>query len=109
VSHIDTEWSLTSISQLQYGRTVAPEQLGGGDVRGIVSVDISDWTAAGSDGQTAMESSREEVAWETWRQLKRSVNVEEEQLRDEDLITWFLDPDIYPTPPPGHSKRGRCS
>ena len=67
-------------------------------MRGIVSVDISDWTAAGSDGQTAMESSREEVAWETWRQLKRSVNVEEEQLRDEDLITWFLDPDIYLDP-----------
>ena len=31
-----------------------------------------------------------------WRQLKRSMNVagEEEILRDEDLIGWFLDSDI---------------
>ena len=38
--------------------------------------------------------SREEVVRETWRQLKRSINVGEELLRDDDLHSWFLDPDI---------------
>src|SRR5262249_28726020 len=42
--------------------------------------------------------SREETVRETWRQLKRSVNAEEELLRDEDLHSWFLDPDIDKDP-----------
>ena len=94
VIHIDTEWALTSISQLQFWRTVAPEQFGASDVRSILSVDLSDWTAPGSNGRPAMQCSREEVVRETWRQLKRSVNIDEELLRDEDLHSWFLDPDI---------------
>jgi geranylgeranyl pyrophosphate synthase/uncharacterized protein with NAD-binding domain and iron-sulfur cluster len=98
VIHIDSEWALTSVSQLQFWRSAAPEQFGDSDVRGILSVDISDWTAPGSDGQTAMRSSREEVARETWNQLKRSVNVGEELLRDEDIDSWFLDSDIYLDP-----------
>jgi geranylgeranyl pyrophosphate synthase/uncharacterized protein with NAD-binding domain and iron-sulfur cluster len=94
VIHIDSEWALTSISQLQFWRSVAPEQFGDSAVRGILSVDISDWTAPGSDGRTAMHCSREEVARETWKQLKRSINFDRELLRDEDLHSWYLDPDI---------------
>ena len=94
VIHIDTEWALTSISQLQFWRSIAPEQFGSSDVRGVLSVDISDWTAPGSTGRSAMHCSRREVVAETWRQLKRSLNVEAELLRDEDLHSWFLDPDI---------------
>lgn len=94
VIHIDTEWALTSISQLQFWRSVAPEQFGDSDVRGILSVDVSDWTAPGSDGKPAMRCSREQVVRETWHQLKRSINIGEELLRDEDLHSWFLDPDI---------------
>ncbi len=40
---------------------------------------------------------------ETWEQLKRSLNVGREVLRDEQLHSWFLDPDIptsTPTPIP---------
>jgi geranylgeranyl pyrophosphate synthase/uncharacterized protein with NAD-binding domain and iron-sulfur cluster len=98
VIHIDSEWALTSVSQLQFWRSVAPEQFGDSDVRGILSVDISDWTAPGSEGQTAMHSTRAEVARETWSQLKRSVNSDEELLRDEDIDSWFLDSDIYLDP-----------
>ena len=43
-----------------------------------------------------MTCSREQVMQETWSQLKRSVNGEREILRDEDLHSWFLDPDIQP-------------
>ncbi len=98
VIHIDSEWALTSISQLQFWRSIAPEQFGSSDVRGVLSVDISDWTAAGSDGRCAMQMSREEVVRETWLQLKRSMNVQGEVLRDEDLHSWFLDSDIKPDP-----------
>jgi geranylgeranyl pyrophosphate synthase/uncharacterized protein with NAD-binding domain and iron-sulfur cluster len=94
VIHIDTEWALTSISQLQFWRSLAPDQFGDSDVRGILSVDLSDWMAPGSDGRPAIQCSREEVVRETWQQLKRSVNFREELLRDEDLHSWFLDPDI---------------
>src|SRR5262249_1698330 len=38
VIHIDSEWALTSISQLQFWRSVAPEQFGASDVRSVLSV-----------------------------------------------------------------------
>jgi geranylgeranyl pyrophosphate synthase/uncharacterized protein with NAD-binding domain and iron-sulfur cluster len=98
VIHIDSEWALTSISQLQFWRSVAPEQFGDSDVRGILSVDVSDWTAPGSGGRPAMECSREQVAHEAWDQLKRSINVDREVLRNEDLHSWFVDPDIERDP-----------
>ena len=99
VIHIDTEWALTSISQLQFWRNVPPELFGDSDVHGILSVDISDWTAPGSNGRPAMQCSREEVVRETWSQLKRSLNdAGDEVLRDEDLHSWFLDPDIDSDP-----------
>ena len=98
VVHIDTEWALTSISQLQFWRNVPPEQFGDSDVRGVLSVDVSDWTAPGGEGRPAIRCSREEAVRETWRQLKRSINAERELLRDDDLHSWFLDPDIEVDP-----------
>lgn len=98
VIHIDTEWALTSISQVQFWRSMAPEQFGDSDVRGVLSVDVSDWTAPGSEGRPAMQCSREDVIGETWKQLKRSINIGRELLRDEDLHSWFLDPDIDDDP-----------
>jgi geranylgeranyl pyrophosphate synthase/uncharacterized protein with NAD-binding domain and iron-sulfur cluster len=94
VIHIDSEWALTSISQLQFWRSIAPAQFGDSDVRGVLSVDASDWTAAGMNGRPAMQCSREEVVREVWHQLKRSINIDQELLRDQDLHSWFLDSDI---------------
>lgn len=97
VIHIDTEWALTSISQVQFWRSLSPEQFGDREVKGVLSVDVSDWTSPGSNGRPAMECTREQVALETWAQLKRSLNGEKEILRDEDLHSWFLDSDIRPS------------
>ncbi len=94
VIHIDTEWALTSVSQVQFWRSMSPDDFGDSDVRGVLSVDVSNWEAPGSDGRSAMQCSREEVMREVWHQLKRSINVDRELLRDEDLHSWFLDPDI---------------
>ena len=98
VIHIDSEWALTSIAQLQFWRSVAPEQFGDSAVRGVLSVDVSDWEAPGADGRPAMRCSRREVVRETWRQLKRSINVGAELLRDDDIHSWFLDADIAADP-----------
>jgi geranylgeranyl pyrophosphate synthase/uncharacterized protein with NAD-binding domain and iron-sulfur cluster len=98
VIHIDTEWALTSISQLPFWRDVPPEQFADSDVRGIISVDVSDWTAPGADGRPAIQCSREEAVREVWRQLKQSINTDVELLRDQDLHSWFLDPDIESDP-----------
>ena len=97
VIHIDSEWALTSVSQIQFWRSMSPDQFGDSDVRGVLSVDISNWDAPGSDGRSAMQCSREEVMREVWAQLKRSVNIDREVLRDEDLHSWYLDPDIQPS------------
>ena len=75
-----------------------PEQFGDSDVRGILSIDVSDWTAPGADGRPAIQCSREEVVREVWRQLKQSINTDVELLRDQDLHSWFLDPDIESDP-----------
>ena len=96
--HIDSEWALTSVSQIQFWRSMSPEQFGDSDVRGVLSVDVSDWEAPGSNGRSAKQCSREEVVREVWGQLKRSINVDRELLRDEDLHSWFLDPDIQNDP-----------
>ena len=97
VIHIDSEWALTSVSQIQFWRSMSPDQFGDSDVRGVLSVDISNWDAPGSNGRSAMQCSREEVMREVWAQLKRSINIDRELLRDEDLHSWYLDPDIQPS------------
>jgi geranylgeranyl pyrophosphate synthase/uncharacterized protein with NAD-binding domain and iron-sulfur cluster len=98
VIHVDTDWALTSVSQLQFWRGVRKEIFGHSGVLGVLSVDISDWTAPGSDGRPAMQCPRREVMRETWNQLKRSINFDEEVLRDKDLHSWFLDRDIKKDP-----------
>jgi geranylgeranyl pyrophosphate synthase/uncharacterized protein with NAD-binding domain and iron-sulfur cluster len=98
VVHIDSEWALTSVSQVQFWRSMPPDQFGNTDVRGVLSVDISDWDAPGLNGRSATQcSSREEVMREVWAQLKRSINSDRELLRDDDLHSWYLDPDIQPS------------
>ena len=95
VIHIDTRMGADQhLAAPVLAQHVPPDQFGDSDVRGVLSVDVSDWTAPGSNGRPAMQCSREEVVRETWAQLKRSINVERELLRDEDLHSWFLDPDI---------------
>jgi geranylgeranyl pyrophosphate synthase/uncharacterized protein with NAD-binding domain and iron-sulfur cluster len=107
VIHIDTEWALTSISQLQFWHDVPPEFFRDSEVHSVLSVDVSDWTAPGSTGRAAIDCSREEVVRETWSQLKRSMNSGEELLREDDLHSWFLDPDISSDPAtPDHLTNG---
>jgi uncharacterized protein with NAD-binding domain and iron-sulfur cluster len=98
--YVDSPWALTSVSQAQFWPAVDLSQYGDGQIRGILSVDISDWDVEGLNGKQADECTREEIAAETWRQLKASVNVEgAEVLKDAHLHSWFLDPDIVDVDP----------
>jgi len=98
--YLDSPWALTSVSQAQFWPSYNLEDYGDGQVRGIISVDISNWVTPGFNGKAAKECSRQEIAEEVWNQLKRSLNVGGQQLlRDDQLHHWFLDPDIVDADP----------
>jgi 15-cis-phytoene desaturase len=94
--YIDTPWALTSISQHQFWKNVDLSQYGDGTIKGIISVDISDWDSPGIlYNKPGKECTKEEIIAEIWAQLKKSLNVNGKiVLKDEDLHTSFIDPDI---------------
>jgi uncharacterized protein with NAD-binding domain and iron-sulfur cluster len=94
VIYIDSPWALTSVSQAQFWRDFDLSRRGDGAVKGILSVDISDFSVQGLNGKPAQGCTPHELANETWAQLKRSLNVAGEVLRDEHLHSWFIDPDL---------------
>jgi 15-cis-phytoene desaturase len=98
---MDSPWALTAVSQAQFWPEVMLSDYGDGQVKGIISVDISDWQTPGIlYGKPAMKCSAEEIKTEVWEQLKRSVNGQgRAELKDEQLVNWFLDSDIqFPNP-----------
>ena len=94
VIHIDTEWALTSISQTSILAQHVRRSSSATAMCAASSRSMFRTGRPGIEWRPAMQCSREEVVRETWNQLKRSVNVDRELLRDEDLHSWFLDPDI---------------
>lgn len=99
--YLDSPWALTSISQAQFWTNVDLPQFGDGTVRGILSVDISEWEAPGIlYGKPAQECSAEQIKDEVWAQLKQHLNVGGAMpIYDANLVAWFLDPDIeFPNP-----------
>jgi uncharacterized protein with NAD-binding domain and iron-sulfur cluster len=93
--YIDSPWALTSVSQEQFWKDVDFAQYGNGRVKGIISVDISEWEQKGLNGKTAKECDMQELAREVWEQLKRSLNHGDTVvLKDEFVYEWFLDPDV---------------
>ena len=68
--YIDSEWALTSISQAQFWPGVDLAQRGDGRMRGILSVDVSEWQRPGRrTGKVAQRCTREEIFDEVWGQL----------------------------------------
>ena len=99
--YLNSPWALTSISQHQFWTGVDLSKFGNGKVRGIISVDISDWDAPGVVyNKPARECTAEEIRMETWTQLQQHLNEDgAKQIDEANLVTWFLDPDIqFPNP-----------
>jgi uncharacterized protein with NAD-binding domain and iron-sulfur cluster len=99
--YLDSPWALTSISQRQFWTKVDFAQFGNGVVRGILSVDISEWQQPGVVyGKSAAECSAGQIKEEVWTQLKQHLNSDGAVILDDaNLLSWFLDPDIvFPNP-----------
>ena len=94
--YVDSPWAITSISEAQLWKHLDLSQYGDGQVRGVLSVDISDWDANGTfHKQPAKALSKEDIASEVWQELKRSQNVGGKTLLSDDNVhSWFLDTDI---------------
>ena len=101
--YLDSNWALTSISQRQFWHGYDLSKYGDGRIGGILSVDISNWTAPGNFNRkpAVAAASREEIKDEVWAQLKAALNAKGHvRLADDNLVAWFLDPDIH-LPNPG--------
>lgn len=90
----DSPWSLTAISQAQFWN-VDLSDYGNGYVKGILSVDVSNWEKNGIVvKKPASECTRWEVILEVWEQLKVSFSKPEAILKDENLFMVFIDDSI---------------
>jgi 15-cis-phytoene desaturase len=99
--YADSPWALTSISQRQFWSHCNLAEFGDGNLGGVLSVDISDWETPGIVyGKPAMQCSAKEIEAEVWAQIKLHLNVAGAVvIDDDDLLGWFLDPDVaFPNP-----------
>lgn len=95
----DANWALTAVSQPQFwqGGQFPITGFGDGKVKGLLSVDISDWTDPGTDttDKWAAHCSREEVVQEVWAQLKDHwLDAAGSRLTNADRLYAHLDEDI---------------
>lgn len=96
--YANSNWALTSISQMQFWGDYNIEDRFDGTVKGVLSVDISDWYSPGNfNGKAARDCSIQEVKDEVWAQLKQEINAKETVLTDDMLRFVYLDSDIHPT------------
>lgn len=100
VLYTDSPWALTSISQLQFWNDFDISKYGNGEVKEILSVDLSDWNTIGLNGKKAKDCTKEEIIEEVWNQLKRSLNVDGKIiLTDEMRVAYYMDNNIeFPEP-----------
>ncbi len=96
----DSNWAITSISQLQFWGSYDIADRGNGKVRTVFSVDISDWDNTGLVHGAAKNCSHQQIKEEVWEQLKKSLNVEGKTvLRDDMIEYWHIDGDIKEATP----------
>ena len=99
--YVDSAWALTSVSQAQFWRNIDWSSWGDGTVRGVLSVDISEWGEPGSQqytgGLKAKQCTHQQIADEVWFQLKQSLNYPgHTELSNDILHSSHLDHDIIP-------------
>ncbi len=98
INALDTPWALTALFQQQFWPWSDLSQYGDGSIRSILSVDISAWDVPGTTdgpcgGRPAQECTADEVARETWHQLCRSLNTDQQRLPD-GYASYWLDDDL---------------
>jgi len=88
----ESPWALTLLSQPQFWAGVDLTQFGNGTVKGLISVDISDWDAPNAAGLSAKKCTEAQIRDEVWKQLKDHLSFA--NLQDSDLVDHMLDPAI---------------
>ncbi|KAA5541175.1 hydroxysqualene dehydroxylase [Adhaeribacter rhizoryzae] len=83
---IDSPWAVTAISQVQFWKGFDLSKYGNGQVKGILSVDVSDWFTPGLNGKTARDCTLEEIKDEVWAQMEKSLNVNGQRLIDRSMV-----------------------
>jgi 15-cis-phytoene desaturase len=94
--YLDSPWALTSVSQAQFWPKFDLANFGNGAVRGILSVDISNFDAPGIlYGKPARECSEQEIFDEVLAQLTTSLNHQGKTVLEPAwIVDWFLDPSL---------------
>lgn len=100
IASLGTPWALTGLYQAKPWGVDFARTYGDGRVRDCLSIDISDWDKPGIlYGKTAKQCSKQEIAREVWAQMSRAMNSGGRRiLRNEDIVTWSLDPGITFSP-----------
>jgi uncharacterized protein with NAD-binding domain and iron-sulfur cluster len=89
---VESPWALTAISQAQFWKNVDLSKYGNAKVKGIISIDVSDWDTVGVlHGLPAKKCNKGEVMTEVWAQLKQSMNINGDVLKDEMIEYAYLD------------------
>jgi uncharacterized protein with NAD-binding domain and iron-sulfur cluster len=91
----DSEWAITVISQVQFWGDYDLSTRFNGKVKGVLSVDISDWLYTRYNGRLAEDCDAQTVADLVWEQMEKSLNVNGATVLRKDMIEhWYLDRDI---------------
>ena len=95
-AYFDSPWALTSISQAQFWDKIDLSQYGDGRLKGILSIDISDWNTPGValHKKPAKDCTPEEIKEEVLAQIKMHLDPAEALELEESVYDWFLDPGI---------------
>lgn len=96
VIYSDSEWAVTSISQKQFWGKYDLSQCYNGKVKGILSVDVSDWLNTDFNGKKAKDCTRQEIKDYVWEQMKKSLNVNGQTVLEDTMIEfYYIDSDIH--------------
>jgi uncharacterized protein with NAD-binding domain and iron-sulfur cluster len=95
----NSPWAVTCISQPQFWSGINMGQYGDGTIRGLISVDISDWTQPGNKTtpKTANQCTEAEIVAETWAQVMAHLASTSSPVQNGDLKDHYLDPSVIPT------------
>ncbi len=104
IIYSDSEWAVTSISQVQFWKDYDLSERYNGKVKGVLSVDISDWLYTKYKGKIAEDYDPDDVAKLVWEQMKSGLHIDgKEILKDEMIEHYYLDRDIKWFKKDGHN------
>ncbi len=96
ILYVDSPWALTSIFEHQFWDDIDLSEYGDGDIKGFLSICISDWDTVGDTiPKPARECTPDEIEREVWNQLTDRLNdTQQARLDRANIVEWFLSPTI---------------